>query len=147
MSPNCDEIQAKLSGYLDGELDADESARIAAHLKDCPECAREHESMREVIGAASALRVAEPPEEVWDTFLDNVYNRLERRTGWAIFTLGMVLVSGLAMYEFVVLEWASTPVKIICSIPLLGLVILFINVIRQRRLVAKTDRYSRDVRR
>ena len=147
MSPNCDEIQAKLSGYLDGELDTDESVRIAAHLKDCPECAREHESMRQVIGAASALRVAEPPEEVWDTFLDNVYNRLERKTGWVIFTLGMVLVTGLAMYEFVVLEWASTPVKIIFGIPLLGLVILFINVIRQRRLVAKTDRYSRDVRR
>ena len=147
MSPNCDEIQAKLSGYLDGELDADESARIAAHLKDCPECAREYESMRQVVDAASALHVAEPPEEVWDTFLDNVYNRLERKTGWLIFTLGMALLSGLAVYEFVVLEWASTPVKIVCSIPLLGLGILFINVIRQRRLVAKTDRYSRDVRR
>ena len=147
MNRECDEIQAKLSGYLDGELDTDESARIAAHLKDCPDCTREHESMRQVVTAASTLHVAEPPEEVWDTFLDNVYNRLERRTGWLIFTLGMMLVSGLAAYEFVVLEWASTPVKIICSIPLLGLGILFINVIRQRRLVAKTDRYSRDVRR
>jgi anti-sigma factor RsiW len=36
----CDEVQARLSELLDGELDAPDAARVALHLAGCPACAR-----------------------------------------------------------------------------------------------------------
>jgi len=43
---NCDEIYAKLSGYLSGELDGDLCKAIAAHLERCRPCHGEHELMK-----------------------------------------------------------------------------------------------------
>ncbi|MCC6536021.1 MAG: zf-HC2 domain-containing protein [Bryobacterales bacterium] len=36
----CNEVLARLSAYLDGELPAGERAQVDAHLAACPNCAR-----------------------------------------------------------------------------------------------------------
>ena len=51
--------------------------------------------------AASSLRVEPPPEDVWDTFLDSVYNRMERRTGWIFFVLGVIVMVAVVAFMFV----------------------------------------------
>jgi O-antigen ligase len=84
---------------------------------------------------------------VWDTFLEEVYNRVERKTGWVVFILGMVIAGVFGIYIFVAVPWATNVVKAGVAIPLVGLIILFVSVWRQRIFVSKTDRYSRDVRR
>jgi len=43
---NCQEIQGLLSGYLDGELPAEQARQVAEHLRDCPSCEKELESLR-----------------------------------------------------------------------------------------------------
>lgn len=84
---------------------------------------------------------------MWETFLDNVYNRVERRTGWVILILGSLIPALIGIYAFIVQPWTSTLQKILIAAPTIGLSILFISVLRQRLYVAKTDRYSRDVKR
>jgi anti-sigma factor RsiW len=37
---SCDEVAARLSDYLDGELEAAQASAVAAHLSWCEECAR-----------------------------------------------------------------------------------------------------------
>lgn len=37
-----------LSGYLDGELDDKEKARVESHLKDCPACQEELQALRQI---------------------------------------------------------------------------------------------------
>ena len=38
MGPECDALLHELADFLHGELDADETASLRAHLEDCPPC-------------------------------------------------------------------------------------------------------------
>lgn len=62
---NCDEIIELIPAFVLGALDADEAARVAAHITTCPRCRTEAESFREVVGllpyASGALN---PPPRV-----------------------------------------------------------------------------------
>jgi anti-sigma factor RsiW len=55
----------RLSDYLDGELDADERARLEHHLDRCPACAATLAELSAVIERARALRPAEPTSDLW----------------------------------------------------------------------------------
>lgn len=46
----CSEIFAKLSEYLDGELDPDLCAEMAEHIRDCEPCVAFVESLKKSIG-------------------------------------------------------------------------------------------------
>lgn len=50
----CSEVLARLSSYLDGELSADERARLEAHVVGCDGCARFGGRFGATIGALRA---------------------------------------------------------------------------------------------
>jgi len=50
-----------LSAHLDGELTADETARVEQHLADCAECAAELEATRTVRGRLRGAPAVDPP--------------------------------------------------------------------------------------
>lgn len=81
MDKTKDEMRMLMSGYLDDELEPDERTRFERYLEEHSDFKRELEEMEVLVGAVSEMRPEPLPDEVWDTFLDNVYNRLERRTG------------------------------------------------------------------
>ena len=141
------EMRTLMSGYLDGELDADEEARFQRYVEENPDFRRELDEMETLISAASEMKAETLPDDVWDTFLDNVYHRLERRTGWTLLILGVAALAGLGVYWFAVAPWASLEMKILAALPVGGLFILFGSVLRERLFMLKTDKYSRDVKR
>ncbi len=141
------EMRTLMSGYLDGELEPDEQQRFLRYVEERPEFKRELEEMETLVSAASEMEAETLPDDVWDTFLKNVYNRLERRTGWTLFILGAASLAGLGLYWFVLAPWASLEMKIVAALPLGGLFILFGSVLRERLFMLKTDKYSRDVKR
>lgn len=147
MNESCEEMQALMSGHLDGELGPEEKRALRAHVEGCAVCREEFDSLKVLVSATSELGVEAPPEEVWDTFLDNVYNRIERRTGWWILFVGLAGLTCFGAYLFWAQPWASALTKVLVATVFTGLLILFISVLRQRLFVAKTDRYSRDVKR
>lgn len=137
-----------ISGYLDGELEPASKEDLENHLRECGACQRELDVMRRLFwGTTSAFAVSDLPEKAWDDFLDNVYNRLERKTGWAILLAGGVCLVLYAVYVFFMEPWTSALVKVLFATPIAGLAILFVSVLRQRLEDAKTDRYSREVHR
>ena len=141
------ESEALISGYLDDELSPEERAAVERRLAESESFREEYEKMKRLVEAAGDLGVDRPPEEVWDTFLDGVYNRAERQTGWLIFIAGAALLACVGVYLFVTEPWGSALIKFLVASPVVGLVVLFISVLRQRLFMAKTDRYSREVRR
>ncbi len=147
MKRECESMQAQLSGYVDHELSVSEREELEKHLETCAECRDELRQLTLVSQAASRLSVKAVPDEVWDTFLDGVYNRLERRTGWVLFWAGLAAVALFGLYHFAVDSWASPSQKLLVALPLAGLFVLFVSVLRQRLFVARTDRYSRGVKR
>jgi predicted anti-sigma-YlaC factor YlaD len=148
MKPPCEEYEVLISGYLDGELEPGAQRVLEDHVQGCTACRREYESMKRlVVGSRTVLAVAEPPPHVWDTFLDTVYNRLERKTAWSLFILGMFALGAYSVVWFYQVPWASVMLKTLISVPALGMILLFISVLRQRLRIARTDRYSREVHR
>lgn len=145
----CEEhYRVLISGRLDGELTENQSAELDAHLADCFECQREMNSLQRLfVGTGDAFGGETPPDEEWDRFLDHVYNRMERRTGWILLILGVTLLSIFGTYQFVVDPWGSALLKTLVAIPVIGFLVLFISVLRQRMESIKTDRYEREVHR
>ena len=145
MSETCEEIRELMSGYLDEELSTAQTEIMQAHLEGCASCRLELEETTTLVAAASGLEVEAPPEEVWDDFLGKVYGKMERRIGWLLFWIGTAGLLCLGLYTMVITEWESPTAKILTEILLVGIVVLFVSVLRQRLAIHKTDRDSRDV--
>lgn len=148
MKPCEEHYRVLISGHLDRELDAEQQADLDAHLTVCPACQRELDEMKRLFwGTTSAFAARDIPEEAWDDFLDNVYNRLERGTGWAVFLIGATCLLVFGIYEFVREPWTNALLKVLLATPVAGLAILFISVLRQRLENIKGDRYTKEVHR
>lgn len=147
MANDCEKCQPLISGYLDKELDESSRREVERHLAGCPRCKADYDKMARIIAATDRLRVEIPPDEVWDSFILGAYNRIERKTGWVAFILGAAVLAVLGVFLFVVEPWASALVKILIAVPVVGLLVIFISVLRERIFLAKVDRYSREVQR
>ena len=143
-----DHYRMLISGLLDGELDADQQSELDEHLTTCTACERELNHMRRLFcGTRDAFAGAEVPQEAWDQFLEGVYNRAERKTGWVLLILGVVALTVFGTCTFILEPWGSALIKTLVAIPIIGLCILFISVLRQRLENIKTDRYTKEVHR
>lgn len=56
--PDCHQVAEVLQSYLDGELGAEDTERVAAHLEHCERCGIEAETVSRVI---EAIRRQRPP--------------------------------------------------------------------------------------
>ena len=63
-SSECREIFARLSEYLDEELDPAACTHLEAHMTDCPPCQAFLESLRRTVTLARDLPAPELPEEM-----------------------------------------------------------------------------------
>jgi predicted anti-sigma-YlaC factor YlaD len=145
MDTPCEKTHDLMSGYLDEELDEVDTEGMEVHLAQCETCRAEFEEMTLLISASDTLSVELPPEEVWDEFLQNVYNRTERQTGWIAFIIGTTILLAWGIFEMFITDWAEPVVKFFTALALIGITILFISVLRQRLVNRKTDRYSSDI--
>jgi len=63
----CQQISARLSEYLDGELPAKNCRQLDRHLKGCPPCIAYLESLKTTVEACrryQVSRIPSPPKEV-----------------------------------------------------------------------------------
>jgi len=148
MAENCDDFEVLLSGLVDGELTEEEQRRLDSHLAECAHCQRELDALRRmVVGTSLLLHAPAVPEETWERFADDVYNRVERRGGWIIFIVGAVLLLLFGIFQFVTQPWGSALLKVLVAAPLMGLGVLLMSVLRERLHALKHDRYTREVHR
>jgi negative regulator of sigma E activity len=61
---SCKHVQAGFTEYLDGRLSGSEMQAIDAHLRDCRECAREWESLRDVQASLAELGPVPEPADL-----------------------------------------------------------------------------------
>lgn len=147
MRNGCEKFQPLMSGRLDNELSEEDRRLFDEHIAQCAACRDEFAVMRRLVEAVSTLWGDLPPEEVWDTFLDGVHNRVERQTGWVVFIIGAAALALYGIYVFIVDPWGPALLKVLFATPVVGLGIVFVSVLRQRLAAAKTDRYSKEIMR
>ena len=99
-------LTEELSRYADGELSAEETRLVEAHLRDCTECMRELALIRSM---GEAMRNIEPRKAgMWQ----RVHRRIARPIGWTLILAGFlvwVILAVIAWFrETLTIEWLSS---------------------------------------
>ena len=146
----CQDHKDLMMAYLDDELNDEQRRAFEAHLASCPECTKDLAQFKKLKEITDGVALVEPEDRVWEQYWGNIYNRIERGTGWILFSVAAI--SLLIYGGFEIIEWIieDRTVGILMKIGMLallgGLAILFVSVLRERVYFWSKDRY-RDVRR
>jgi len=148
---SCEEFKPMMMAYIDDELPDEERERFERHLEGCESCKRELSEFASLKEELAMVKFTEPTDAELERYWRGVYNRLERGLGWILFSAGAILL--LCYGAFVLLEEVirdpnvALAVKIGVSALIVGAVILFVSLLRERLAVRKSDKYSREVER
>jgi hypothetical protein len=97
MTWTCDQIEARLSDYLEGILKGPERAEFEAHVHECAECAPLVESVRSLMSQMQSMEAVEVPPRLVYTILDQTLGPREKVSGWQAF---QKFVRGMATPKF-----------------------------------------------
>jgi anti-sigma factor RsiW len=112
------EFQLLLPWYATGRLDADDQARMEAHLDGCPECQADLRAERRLADEVASLPVE--VEQAWASMVQRMEARPQRRAAnlwwkprrlWRVGApwLGWVVAAQAALFLLVVALWPRTP--------------------------------------
>ena len=139
-------INELISSYLDNELDEEQRRQVEEHIEKCPECRKEYGEMAKFEEVMRTMTLKQPPKEAWKVYSESVYNRMERRIGWILLSIGAMIVLFFSGYQIVkgFIEDPTIPliVKAGILLGLGGVVILLVSVVRERVFVNKRERYK-----
>ena len=141
-----EKIKELISSYLDGELGNEEKKIVEDHLRSCPQCKKEFQELKKLEEVMGKMELKEPEKETWQIYWLSIYNRLERRIGWILLSIGgMILLffGGYKMVEGIILD-PSTSVLMKAGILILlgGLAVLLVSVLREQLFVRRRERYK-----
>ncbi len=97
---NCDKVKALFLGYHDGDLSAEETAAIEAHLKDCNTCNADWEAYLITLSEVSGMFSLKAPEDFTQKVKQTIGKRSKGRffsedrrlgTSFAIVSLLLIL--------------------------------------------------------
>ena len=146
----CQDYKDFMMGYLDDELDAEQRAAFEAHLAGCAACRKEIEAFTRLKQITDDVTLVEPEERLWQQYWGGLYNRIERGTGWVVFSVAGILLAiygGFLGIESLIRDpGIGLLLKVGLVGLLVGLAILFVSVLRERIYFWTKDRYK-DVRR
>jgi ferric-dicitrate binding protein FerR (iron transport regulator) len=137
-----EEKYGDLMAYLDGELGPEARKAFERRAAEDPELARQVEAFARLVEETDHLRFEEPDPKVWDAYWDEVRSRLGRRVGWVFLAGGGAALSALGLWSYYsrphhpLAEWGV-------GLTLLGVLALFVTVLRERLRELKHDRYRR----
>jgi anti-sigma factor RsiW len=139
-----------VSAYLDEELEPEELRAFEEELAHDPELLEEVEVMRKMKSVMSGMRLKALPDSAWDGYREQTYNRLERRVGWILLSIGAMVLLGYGIYELILFLvsgtelawWIRVAIGALCA----GFAVLLVSVIRERLFVWRRDPY-REVKR
>ena len=142
----CRDHKDLMMAYLDNELNEEQRRAFEEHLASCPDCARELKEFRKLKQMTDCVAFVEPEDRIWEQYWNHVYNRVERCTGWILFSVAAIalfIYGGFKLIESVIQD---PTVGVLMKIGLLallgGLVILFVSVLRERVYFWGKDRYK-----
>ncbi len=139
-------IKELISSYHDKELDGKEKQMLEEHLEHCAECRKEFEELGKFEEVMGKMQLKRPQKEMWEVYWSAVYNRLERRFGWILLSIGGMILLFFGGYKAVegIIQDPSTPLllKIGILTALGGVVILLVSLLREQLFVHKRERYK-----
>ena len=138
----CERFQSDGMRFLDDELTAEEKRQFEEHVKNCDDCRCELREFGRVVDLTNDFKLKAPDEEFWARYWDDLSHRLERGAGFFLMIAGIVVVLLYAVYKAVTSPEFLTFKGISIAVILLGLVVIFLSVVRERYYESKNDPYK-----
>lgn len=126
----CEQVQERLSEYLEGRLDPENHMAVRDHLSSCSRCQAEAEALDQTIRSVSNLHSLEPPLGFSQKVMARIREEAQKPSLWRrlflpmrikipIHALALLLVGGIAVYLYHVNRQAGLPLptKMAESIP------------------------------
>ncbi len=146
----CEEAKILMMGYLDGELSPEQKKALEEHLQECAHCREEWEKFSQLKKETEEMKFRPLPEIYWDEYWQNVYNRIERGIGWIFVSIGAIILLVIGAWDLL-RDFFLNPrepliEKVGVGFLILGIIIVFVSVLREKLMIRKVDKYRRIVR-
>jgi anti-sigma factor RsiW len=115
MSWTCEQIEARLSDYLDGALGGTERAAFEAHVGECERCAPLVAHVSQLLSGMHSMEQLEAPPRLVYSILDKTLGPRETATGWAA-VLGWVRGMASMRFAYGALSVAGTFVILLSAV-------------------------------
>jgi hypothetical protein len=138
----CTRFQTDGMRLLDGEMGEQEKSHYEEHVRECEDCRRELKELGRVVGLTNELRLRTPDDEFWVGYWDHVYRRSERATGFLLIIGGIVALLLWGFVKAVTSPHLLTYEGISVAVILVGLIVIFVSVARERYHESKNDPYK-----
>lgn len=138
----CNRFQTDGMRLLDGEMDDVEKGQYEEHVRECEYCRSELSSMGRVVEWTNELRLRTPDDEFWDGYWESVYRRSERGLGFLFVIIGVAALLLFGIVKAVTSPSFLTYEGISVTVILVGLLVIFISVARERFHESKNDPYK-----
>jgi hypothetical protein len=117
---NCDQVQERVSEYLEGLLDPGDYQAVQDHLSACARCLAEVEALSRTIRAVANLPPLDPPPGFSQKVMAHIREEAERPSIWErlflpmrikipIHLVTLLIVSGLVLYLYQANQPLSPP--------------------------------------
>jgi predicted anti-sigma-YlaC factor YlaD len=141
-----EKMKELISSYLDAELDDEEKKIVEEHLRSCPQCKKEFHELERFEEVMDKMILKEPKKETWQVYWMSVYNRLERRIGWILLSIGGIILlffGGYKMVEGIIQDPSISLLMKAGILTLLGgIAVLLVSVLREQLFVRRRERYK-----
>ena len=114
MTWTCEQIEARLSDYLDGALIDRERAAFDAHVNGCERCAPLVASVSHLVSRMQAMEQLEAPPRLVYAILDKTLGPREAATGWRA-VLGWIRGMASMRFAYGALSVAATLVILVTA--------------------------------
>ena len=146
MNHNCEDTEALLSGYLDGELTQGDRQRVEVIMEDCQDCAQTFEDMKKLRGEIGGIEYEHMTEAERLKAAKDPVAEAGASIGQILVIGGFIIFYGSCIYFALkgMLANPDTPLFMKIGLPaiLIGMGILFTSVIIDRIKASKTDPYK-----
>ncbi len=80
---NCQKIKKLLNSYIDKTLNTDTAKQVDEHLKSCPICNKEYQSLKEIITSLNSLSPQPVPKNLTENIMAKISQKeIQIQTSW-----------------------------------------------------------------
>lgn len=143
---NCKEVEVLISGYIDCELTQQESQRVRIHIEECESCGKIYRELKQVKEKMGELSYPNTDLEMLEEMENDLLSNTGQWSAWILILVSAAIFTGIGLIslrEFFTSPETPIMYRLATGGIMLGGIILFLTVLRQRLKIYKNDRYKK----
>ena len=137
----CSDASALISAYLDRELTQADEQRMRLHLEECGDCSKTCKELRLLKSRMGELSYPDTDTAMLQLLERDTISVLGKWSGWLLLLIPTLILAAFTVYEVFTESGEPLLARVIYAAFALGMLTLFITVLRQRLISYKSDKY------